>query len=442
MARTYIDATENGAKFQTADKHFSKAEATALGNTDFDAILNPITAFNFVLEVEALYFLPLRSVKGFTKENEYEYIREGGVNDYVHLKRKPISKPFTFQVEKYVGTERFLDPLALGTELILPLILYVYRHKSRQGLSEEAPAYPARIYIFTGCTVITKEYGELNAEQSSILTETTTIAYRELIVVPNPFQDKSEKSEWTFKDSKQTDGTYKNKYAAFPPNDAKNSSYAYKFDEKTGQLVMKNGKPAYEMKVNKHNLLYAKPSDIDLEGKVYKVQPRENGIYIVNRADTTNPLLNKPAWDGSNGPVVKWAKEAVPTDVIPNEKAPWDGSDGAKVKWALENATKLDTSMIKESWEGSGGAKVKWAHENATKLDSSMIKAPWEGSGGAKTKWATENTTTLDSSMIKEPWEGSGGAKVKWSLENEAEVPTPVTYPPTKRALMADALKK
>ena len=430
MARTYIDATEEGAKLQTADKHFSKAEATALGNTDFDAILNPITAFNFVLEVEALYFLPLRSVKGFTKENEYEYIREGGVNDYVHLKRKPISKPFTFQVEKYVGTERFLDPLALGTELLLPLILYVYRHKSRQGLSEEAPAYPARIYIFTGCTVITKEYGELNAEQSSILTETTTIAYRELIVVPNPFQDSSEKGEWTFKDSKQTDGTYKNKYAAFPPNDNRNSS-SYAYEIKDGHLTMKNPpkgpdftpkpgplnmKRVWSIKQDGAKPLYSTPSPIDKEGGVYDIKPGEDGISTVSRIDETNPLLNKPAWDGSNGAQVKWAKENIP----PNN----------------------DNSGVKAPWEGSGGAKVKWALENATKLDSSMIKAPWEGSGGAKAKWATENTTTLDSSMIKEPWEGSGGAKVKWSLENEAKVPTPVTYPPTKRALMADALKK
>ena len=152
------------------------------GDKTEHALRNPITGFNFVLEVEGVYFMALKSVHVFNKENEYEYVHEGGVNDYVHMLRKPISKPFTFQVERYVGIERFLDPLANGTELVLPIILYVYRHKTRTGVAEGAPAWPARIYTFTGCVVTAKEYGELNAEKSSILTETTTIAYRELEV--------------------------------------------------------------------------------------------------------------------------------------------------------------------------------------------------------------------------------------------------------------------
>ena len=278
MARTYTEVTEEGAKFNSADNTYSSTESFMTGNTDFDAIYNPITAFNFVLEVEGVYFLPLKTVKGFTKENEYEYIREGGVNDYVHMKRKPISKPFTFQIEKYVGTERFLDPLALGTELLLPLVLYVYRHKARQGLSAEAPAYPARIYVFTGCTVITKEYGELNAEHSSILTETTTIAYRELIVIPNPFQGSSQLDEWKAEDSVRPDGSYKNKYAAFPATDNKDSS-TYPYTVEDGHLKLKN-------------------------------------------------------------PMIRPEPKAMPQTVV-YHRDPWDGSMGSKVKWAKENITEL-----------------------------------------------------------------------------------------------------
>ncbi len=157
-----------------------------------DELRNPITSFNFVLEVEGVYFLALKSVHVFSKENEYEYIREGGVNDYVHMKRKPISKPFTFQIERYVGTERFLDPLANGTELALPVLLYVYRTTARQGIFTAGDAWPARIYTFTGCVVMSKEYGELNSEKSGILTESTTIAYRELMVLTNPFNSMTE----------------------------------------------------------------------------------------------------------------------------------------------------------------------------------------------------------------------------------------------------------
>ena len=137
---------------------------------------NPAVNFNFLLRVEGIYDLPCRSVHVFQKENEYELIQEGGLNDYVHMRRKPISKPFTFQVERYVGTD-ILDPLANGTDLTLPVILMVNRYRIYGDF------LPIRMYVFTGCTVMSKEYGELNAEKGGLLVETTTIAYRELVCV-------------------------------------------------------------------------------------------------------------------------------------------------------------------------------------------------------------------------------------------------------------------
>ncbi len=166
--------------------------------------LNPAVSYNFGLQVEAMFFVPLRSVRVFTKENEFDYYQEGGLNDYVHMLRKPISKPFTFQVEKYVGTDSgmfdvnsgFLDPLSLGTDLVLPVILFVNRAQTANAGENFSFTNCARAYIFTGCTVISKEYGELNAEQSKLLTETTTIAYRELFPI-NQFNPGSERgSTW------------------------------------------------------------------------------------------------------------------------------------------------------------------------------------------------------------------------------------------------------
>ncbi len=139
---------------------------------------NPAVNFNFLLRVEGIYDLPCRSVHVFQKENEYELIQEGGLNDYVHMRRKPISKPFTFQVERYVGTD-ILDPLANGTDLALPVILMVNRYRIYGDF------LPVRMYVFTGCTVMAKKYGELNAEKGGLLVETTTIAYRELVCTEN-----------------------------------------------------------------------------------------------------------------------------------------------------------------------------------------------------------------------------------------------------------------
>ena len=143
----------------------------------------PTMAFSFSLQVEGFFEMPLKSVRVFSKENEYDYYQEGGLNDYVHMLRKPISKPFTFQVERYVGVSEQqgigtpVDPLLLGTELALPLLLNIFP-PGKSGLLNIK-----RSYVFTGCVVIGKDFGELDAEQSRILTETTTIAYRELFII-------------------------------------------------------------------------------------------------------------------------------------------------------------------------------------------------------------------------------------------------------------------
>ena len=169
---------------------------------------NPAVNFNFMLRVEGVFDLPCRAVRAFQRENEYEYIQEGGLNDYVHMRRKPISKPFTFQVERYVGTD-ILDPLANGTELVLPVILYVNRYRVYGDF------VPVRMYVFTGCTVMAKEYGELNAEKAGLLVETTTIAYREMVCVENVAGSFLKADPW---DIKEKD---KNQSANHPRDDEK-----------------------------------------------------------------------------------------------------------------------------------------------------------------------------------------------------------------------------
>ncbi|MDD6038842.1 MAG: hypothetical protein PUD20_08630 [bacterium] len=160
--------------------------------------LTPLVNYNFNLQVEGVYNLPCKSVRVFQRENEYETLQEGGLNDYVHMLRKPISKPLTFQVERYVGIDMF-DPLALGTDLILPVLLMVSRYQGEgdNGVLDLSDSMQ-RVYTFTGCTVISKEFGELNAERSGLLVETTTIAYREMLCVDNP-STKSKRKTWSMK---------------------------------------------------------------------------------------------------------------------------------------------------------------------------------------------------------------------------------------------------
>lgn len=137
-------------------------------------------AYSFLLRVEMVIDVPCRAVKNLRRENEFDYIQEGGLNDFVHLKRKPVSKPFSFQVERYAGID-YVDPLTLGTELFLPVLLFVFDMPSKTLKLH-------RTYTFTGCTVIAKDYGELNAEKSELLVETTTIAFQEMLCVDTPWK--------------------------------------------------------------------------------------------------------------------------------------------------------------------------------------------------------------------------------------------------------------
>ena len=144
---------------------------------------NPLVNFNFMLRVEMLFDLPCKSVRAFERELEYDFIQEGGLNDYVHMRRKPISKPFTLEVERYVGVD-YIDPMPLGADLVLPLMLFVSRNHD-----QFIPFVVARTYVFTGCTVMKKTYGDLVADQSGLLVETTTIGYREMLCVDIPWSE-------------------------------------------------------------------------------------------------------------------------------------------------------------------------------------------------------------------------------------------------------------
>ena len=144
---------------------------------------NPLVNFNFMLRVELMFDLPCKSVRAFSRELEYDYIQEGGLNDYVHMRRKPITKPFTLEVERYVGVD-YLDPLPLGADLTLPVLLFVGRNHD-----QFIPGVVARTYVFTGCTVMKKTYGDLVADQSGLLVETTMLGYREMLCVDIPWSE-------------------------------------------------------------------------------------------------------------------------------------------------------------------------------------------------------------------------------------------------------------
>lgn len=139
-----------------------------------DSVKNPLISNIFLLRVDAVYDLACTRVSGIVQEKEYENIVEGGVNDYVQLREKPSSKPNILQVERYIG-EKYLDPLPVGKRCEIPLVLYVARHLKA---FTDAPM----TFTFSGCTVLSKKYGDLDAEHSGLLKETIQIAYQKVAV--------------------------------------------------------------------------------------------------------------------------------------------------------------------------------------------------------------------------------------------------------------------
>ncbi len=142
---------------------------------------SPLVGFNFMLRVELAFDLPCKSVHSFTREMEYELIQEGGLNDYVHMRRKQQTHPFTFEVERYAGND-LVDPLPLGAELSAPVLLFVSRSPSQFGTINVS-----RTFSFFGCRVTKRAYGQLDAEHSGLVTDITTIAYNQMLLVDIPY---------------------------------------------------------------------------------------------------------------------------------------------------------------------------------------------------------------------------------------------------------------
>ncbi len=192
-------SNNNSAAISMGSKYTNFTSESVLNSDD-----QIVPAYRFLLRVEGFQDVPLRSIRPFSKENEYEYIAEGGLNDYVHTVRKPASKPFTLVVERYIS-QKFIDPLTNGMQMVLPVILFI-----GNADAQKFDFKPVRTYIFTGCVVMNKEVGGFDAEKSGLLTETVTIGYENSFALNNITDIMSER--WNF-DNLKKEGKGK-RYAA------------------------------------------------------------------------------------------------------------------------------------------------------------------------------------------------------------------------------------
>ncbi len=214
--------------------------------------------FRFILRIEGVFNLPLKSIRPFTKENEYEQIEEGGLNDFVYMKRKHVTKPHTIQIERYL-TEDFYDPVPNGTAFVLPLLLFVGGNNG-----QDFDLAPRRTYVFFGAQVLNKEIGGFDAEKSGLLTETVTIAYHQMYFIDTPGE--TESTPWTF-EKNGLQNVYAKDHLNIPGNDVKMQdlvdlaeSRTWHFGEEgeyLGNGVRYSGSRELDIPANKRTLMQA-----------------------------------------------------------------------------------------------------------------------------------------------------------------------------------------
>ena len=298
-------------------------------------------SFNFMLLVDGGIEIPLKSVQPFARENEYEPIQEGGMNDYVYLKRKPISQPFKLVVERYVDyTLTLADPLSNGTELLLPLLLFI-------GNNTGGSATYARYYTFTGAVVMGKQYGGLDAEKSGLLTETVTFGYNHMFCTNLPLSEDVSDAKWEIENKKK------------------------------GQTPLYSIR-GFDVEANKQ-----KESDFITKAKSYYVDPKE-GQVSVKSAHTTPKSTGKPdekisEVELTRGQMInraklfKWNKDGVFTG---------EGDHQARVN--DEKQEKRRSDMIK--------GKARWRFKEKTKAG--------EGTASAQNYLVTSKKELPDGSVV------------------------------------------
>ncbi|MCR5251316.1 MAG: hypothetical protein K6E50_11980 [Lachnospiraceae bacterium] len=387
-------------------------------------------SFNFMLRVEGFFDLPCRKIMNFTKANEYEYIQEGGLNDYVHMRRKPVSQPFTFQVERYVGVD-YIDPLQPGADLILPIVLLVWRQQIKGG-----EFTPFRVYLFTGCTVMSKTYGELNAEQSGLLTETTTIGYRELMRITVPdglfegtaFQmaniEKATDENGNVITLTGADGKTVDKKKAVFNEDAKTVANHSFIDDIPSEKVLWEGIK---------------------DGKASTVNTRA----IVPKNDDVRPDVS--LWEGmpeKSTTVLRGQNSVLPDDLKTAEARTWDINADKTTNKSARSPEKDNvpaTALLWSSEEGNPTKNLRAVRPDKDKVPA--VKVAWDGSSTQPVRaqgYVDENgqaKTTDFTGKQGDPWNGfsdpmnpSSTPKYATASGMDGTTPPPEMWPDVERA--------
>ena len=379
--------------------------------------LHPTINFRFMLRVWGIFDVPCKSIRAFTKPNEYEFIQEGGLNDYVHIRRKPVSQPFKLVVERYAGTD-YIDPLPNGAELVLPVLLFIWNDRGSL----------ASMFSFAGCVVMEKEYGELSAEKAGLFTETITIGYTSLtpINIPDGLNDMGGKGPWDYKvDGNNT--KWANTRNVFHGDNWGKTDLKAKWEyDKT--------LPTRGLKGNSY-----KATGLGINPNKAKWEYDENDPTKNARANSAE-IYHKAGWAATNH-AAKWEwDKSLPTRVLRANayRARGFGKNPNIAKWEYDpnDPTKTTRAMSIDVYHGTGWQETnhaaKWEYQAGAgpqKNVRALSREIYHGAGWQKSenaaKWDSKNGTKNERAMstgifdytavevdpkLKEKWEYQSGA--------------------------------
>ncbi len=116
------------------------------------------------------FSMSFSKIRNISREIEVEVLKEGGVNDYVHILQKSYSSPHKLIFERGLCESSILSnptPLLVGKRLPFPGIINVHDAKGEIMAS----------YSFSEPIILKWELGDLDAMQNSILIETLEVAH-------------------------------------------------------------------------------------------------------------------------------------------------------------------------------------------------------------------------------------------------------------------------
>lgn len=169
------------------DNRYNKSLMPGIGGITNTGISENVMNFRFVVWLES-QFLAFQSVSGISQKIEYEYITEGGNNDFPRALRKPISSPQQlvfkrgYRINKlgpsalWSGFGDSRKSAALEKENSIGMIFVLDRSGSIQSM-----------YSFITMGMVSWELDELNAQKPQTLIETFTVNHRGITNVPVPW---------------------------------------------------------------------------------------------------------------------------------------------------------------------------------------------------------------------------------------------------------------